>query len=123
MEYAGGYSDMIAQRGEGVTAKSVRKPQRRSTEHPSAVSSMTTRRRLSFKDKHALQELPAQIARLESEIASLQNDLSDNGLFLREPSRFTALAARLTAAQKLLADHEDRWIALEMLRSEIECTA
>jgi ATP-binding cassette subfamily F protein uup len=123
VEYAGGYSDMIAQRDEGVTAKSVRKPQRRTTERPSAVSTRTIRRRLGFKDKHALQELPAQIAQLESEIASLQNGLSDNGLFLREPSRFTALAARLTEAQTLLAEHEDRWIALEMLRSEIEGAA
>jgi ATP-binding cassette subfamily F protein uup len=123
VEYAGGYSDMIAQRGEGVTAKSVRKPQRRATEHPSAASTMTARRRLSFKDKHALQELPARIARLESEIANLHNDLSDNGLFLRQPSRFSALTVQLAEAQKLLTEHEDRWIALEILRSEIEGTA
>jgi ATP-binding cassette subfamily F protein uup len=123
VEYAGGYSDMIAQRGEGMTAKPVRKPQRRTIEHPSAVSTMTIRRRLSFKDKHALKELPAQIAQFESEIASLQNDLSDNGLFLRQPSRFSALTVQLAEAQKLLTEHEDRWIALEILRSEIEGAA
>jgi ATP-binding cassette subfamily F protein uup len=67
--------------------------------------------------------LPAQIAQFESEIASLQNDLSDNGLFLRQPSRFSALTVQLAEAQKLLTEHEDRWIALEILRSEIEGAA
>src|SRR6185436_12804501 len=52
--YAGGYTDMVAQRGEGVTAKAVAKETkapREKSEAPSAAS----KTRLTFKDKHALE--------------------------------------------------------------------
>ena len=64
-EYAGGYSDMLLQRG----------PRRSTAPAPSAIRSRATvpspkpaNRKLSFKDKHALGSLPARIAELEAEI-------------------------------------------------------
>jgi ATP-binding cassette subfamily F protein uup len=114
---------MIAQRGESLTPKSAQKPRRRALEQSGAGSAATTKRKLSFKDKHALHELPPQIAQLESEIARLQSELSDASLFLREPARFTAMTARLADAHTSLMEREDRWIELEMLRSEIEGAA
>src|SRR6185436_11696986 len=68
--YAGGYSDMVAQRGEGVTAKTAAKETKapREKSETSAASS-APKARLTFKDKHALETLPATIAKLEAEIA------------------------------------------------------
>ncbi len=121
VEYAGGYSDMVAQRGSGVAAKSVAAaiPQKISgnAAGPKAVSS---KRRLSFKDKHALEELPRRISSLEAEIAALQKELTDNSLYTRDPARFAAIMARLGEAQASLSGLEDRWIELETLRAEIE---
>jgi ATP-binding cassette subfamily F protein uup len=119
IEYAGGYSDMVSQRGGGVAAKAI------AAASPPKVSGASmklasSKRRLSFKDKHALEELPKQIAGLEAEIAALQKELTDNTLYARDSARFAAIMGRLSEAQKSLSACEDRWIDLEMLRSEID---
>jgi len=78
------------------------------------------KRRLSFKDKHALKDLPAQMARLHAEIAALQAELADEAAYARDPRRFAEAASKLTQLQSELAAAEDRWIEVEMLREEIE---
>jgi len=119
VEYAGGYSDMLAQRGEGIAAKAAAKPVARLAAAPRDRPS-ETKRRMTFKDKHALEELPKKIAQAEAEIAALQTALGDATLYARDPKRFTALSEKLSRTQADLAAHEDRWLALEMLRAEIE---
>jgi ATP-binding cassette subfamily F protein uup len=121
VEYAGGYSDMVAQRGSGVAAKVlVAAAQPRISGTGNGAKQAQQKRRMSFKDKHALEKLPKQIAGLESEIAALQKELTDGALYARDPARFAAIMARLGESQASLAASEDRWIALETLRTEIE---
>jgi ATP-binding cassette subfamily F protein uup len=122
VEYAGGYSDMVAQRGSGVAAKALASAAVFKGSSGGAKSA-SSKRRLSFKDKHALEELPKKIAGLEAEISALQKELTDNGLYARDPARFAAIMARLGEAQSSLAALEDKWIELEMLRTEIEGTS
>jgi ATP-binding cassette subfamily F protein uup len=121
VEYAGGYSDMVAQRGQGVSAKPAPKPRAR-TAKPAGETrkAAPSKRRLSFKDKHALQELPGQIEKTEAEIAALQEALADRSFYARDPAGFRALTEKLGAAQKRLHILEDRWIELEMLRADVE---
>jgi len=119
VEYAGGYGDMLTQRGDGVSARIVAKLAPRERDR-SVAEPAQQKRKLSFKDKHALETLPGEIAKLEVQIAQLQTDLADPALYTRDPRKFTALSAKLTDAQKALSEGEDRWIALEMLRAEIE---
>ncbi len=59
IEYAGGYSDMLAQRGQGVEAKTVAAP--KSARSAESKKPADRQRKLSFKDKHALETLPAQM--------------------------------------------------------------
>ncbi|MGD0142827.1 MAG: ATP-binding cassette domain-containing protein [Rhizomicrobium sp.] len=121
VEYAGGYSDMVAQRGSGVAAKVlVAAAQPRISGTGNGAKQAQQKRRMSFKDKHALEKLPKQIAGLESEIAALQKELTDSALYARDPVRFAAIMARLGESQMSLAASEDRWIELETLRTEIE---
>ncbi|HTT98810.1 MAG TPA: ATP-binding cassette domain-containing protein [Rhizomicrobium sp.] len=119
VEYAGGYSDMLAQRGGGVSTRTVAKAAPRERER-TANEAPQPKRKLSFKDKHALETLPDEIAKLEADIAKLQNDLADPALYTRDPKKFATLSDRLTGAQTALSESEDRWITLEMLRAEIE---
>jgi len=121
VEYAGGYSDMVAQRGAGVTAKVV--PSKISVSTPKVTreeSPSPTRRKLSFKDKHALETLPAQITAFEEQVGTLRAQLADDSLYARDPKRFAELAAKLAAAQAQLNAAEEQWLGLEMLREEIE---
>jgi ABC transport system ATP-binding/permease protein len=116
VEYAGGYGDMIAQRGQGIRAK----PRVPAKATKSIAPTSSERRKLSFKDKHALETLPARIAALEAEVSALRLKLGEEGLYARDRKGFDALAAKLTNAEADLAASEERWLALEILREEIE---
>ena len=119
IEYAGGYSDMLAQRGHGFAAASAPKS---ASKKPAATTGKPTpaKPRLSFKDKHALETLPTQIAQLNSKIKAAQAKLADPGLFTRDPSGFTKLAAALEALTHELGEAETRWLELEMQREGLE---
>ncbi len=117
-EYAGGYSDMVAQRGAGVRP-SERKQRVAPAKTGSARKPAAAKRRLSYNEQHALRVLPEQIANAEREIMGLQRALADLGLYARDPAVFTELTEKLAAAQKRLSTMENRWIELEMLREEI----
>lgn len=123
VEYAGGYSDMVAQRGHGVEAREsapAAKSAGSGTTPTADAPRAQARRKLSFKEKHALDTLPKTIEKLQAEIASLQGKLDDGSLFSRDPAQFQKTLARIEAAQGELAAAEDEWLALEMLREELE---
>lgn len=121
--YAGGYSDMLVQRGEGVTAKA-----RRAEAAPKASASKpeaaaAKKRKLSFHDQHALKTLPKEMDKLSAEIARLQKTLDDPDLYARAPGEFEKTSSALAAASSRLAEAEEEWLRLEMLREELEQSA
>jgi ATP-binding cassette subfamily F protein uup len=128
IEYAGGYSDMLMQRGRDLdttsqsASRASDKPSGSKPSEPPKASAAgaAARGRLSFKDKHALEALPKRIAELEAEIGRLKKVLADPGLYARDPKAFAAAADALTAADMARASAEDEWLALEMKREEVE---
>lgn len=119
-EYAGGYSDMLAQRGSAPKAdkepkktKSKAKPQQR----PNAPKD--TSNKLSPKQQHALKTLPKEIERLEFEIQKLQKALAKPGLYDEDPKKFNAWAGELGKREELLSEKETEWLELEMLAEEL----
>ena len=50
----------------------------------------------------------------------MNSRLADPDLYARDPARFGAMTKALGVAQDALAAAEERWLALEMLREEIE---
>ncbi|MEJ0041880.1 MAG: ATP-binding cassette domain-containing protein [Rhizomicrobium sp.] len=119
LQYAGGYSDMLAQRGRGVEAKAGPAKSSESKERPRAAAA-PAKRKMNFSDKHDLEKLPGRLAALEKRIGELQTKLSAPGLYARDAKAFAALSAELAQAQHDLAAGEERWLELEMLREEIE---
>jgi ATP-binding cassette subfamily F protein uup len=123
IEYAGGYSDMLAQRGAdlaGIKAPPKLKPTRDAAAAQSSRPVKTAKRRLSFHEKHALETLPTQIAALQADLRRLQDRLGDPQLYARDRKAFTDASEALSATQAQLAAAEERWLELEMLREEIE---
>jgi len=118
--YAGGYTDMVAQRGEGVIAKAVKTEPKTVREKAEAPPLPAARRRLSFNDKHALETLPARIAALEAETAKLTKTIADPNLYARDRAAFDKASAALGKAQAELAAAEDEWLRLEELREQVE---
>jgi ATP-binding cassette subfamily F protein uup len=120
-EYAGGYSDMLAQRGADLKRGTAKVAAEERKESNAATSSSTApKRRLNFNEKHALETLPKTMAKLQAEIAKQQRFLDDPNLFVRDRKKFDQASDALTKAQKELAEAEDKWLELEVLREEIE---
>jgi len=122
IEYAGGYSDMVAQRGQGVQARTVEKEAKpRNASKPAAASSSDQgKRKLSFNEQHDLKTLPKRMEELEAKIAKVQEILADPELYSRDPARFQKAMDALTQLQADLHAAEERWLELEMLREELE---
>ena len=122
LEYAGGYTDMLAQRGKGVearkTEKSAATPKKETV--PAAAPVSKGRSKLSFKDKHALETLPGRMDQLAEEARRLHAVLDDPGLYARDPKLFATTTEKLTATEAALAAAEEEWLRLEMLREELE---
>ncbi len=123
IEYAGGYTDMLAQRRADLkreTAKTVIAEKRDAGKEAKAAPSPTPKRRLSFNEKHALETLPKTIAKLQAEIEKHRLALDDPDLYARDRKTFDRASAAMTKAQKELHAAEDKWLELEVLREEIE---
>jgi ATP-binding cassette subfamily F protein uup len=118
IEYAGGYTDMIAQRRGTATVEGAAKPLKaKPTAQPGAPAA---KRKLSFNQKHAHETLPARIEELEAALIRLRTTLADPGLYARDPAGFEKAAAALDTATADLAAAEDEWLALELLREELD---
>ena len=123
-DYAGGYTDMLAQRGSGIgtparPVKSIQpKPKGSQSVDPGVAAA--SKRKFAFKEKHALETLPKQMDALRQEISSLQDKLADPRLYDRDPAGFAKLGAKIAAKEAELGRAEDQWLELEMLKEEIE---
>ncbi|QUS39614.1 ATP-binding cassette domain-containing protein [Tardiphaga alba] len=122
VEYAGGYTDMLAQRGADLTREGVKGGAEavKAAKAESVAAAPTAKKKLSFKDKHALDTLPATMAKLQDEIAKQQKLLDDPALYTKDRKKFDAASAAIASAQQQLSESEERWLELEMLREEIE---
>ena len=119
--YAGGYSDMVAQRGIGVGGRAAGDaPASSPKEVRGRPSPISSRRRLGFKDQHALTVLPAQMKDLAGEIERLEGILAEPSFYTRDPAGFAAAGEALAAASAGLVEAEEEWLRLELLREEIE---
>ncbi|MEO6394286.1 MAG: ATP-binding cassette domain-containing protein [Devosia sp.] len=121
-EYAGGYSDMVLQRGYGVVKPDTARPARggRSLSMAPIAKPSSNKAKLSFKQKHALENLPRQIAAHEAEIARLNGLLADPSLYAKNPKAFAEASLQLAAIEGARRKAEDEWLALEVLREEID---
>ncbi|MBJ6989082.1 MULTISPECIES: ATP-binding cassette domain-containing protein [unclassified Devosia] len=121
-EYAGGYSDMVSQRGAGVSARVVEKAskaEKRKAE-AAAAAAQPAKRKMSFKEKHALETLPKDIEKLDAEIKAVNAKLADANFYVRDPNGFASQTNALAALETKKAKAEEQWLELEMLREEIE---
>jgi len=129
VEYAGGYSDMVAQRGAGVGTAPVAAAQITKSSGSKTFNTQTKplpqreksapKARLSFKEKYALETLPARMEELHGRLAQMKRVLDDPELYARDPAKFGAASAAFAAAESELAAAEDEWLALEIRREEI----
>ncbi len=124
VEYAGGYADMLAQRGGNKLADREARTKKDEAEKKAAPAAATAKaapvKKLSYKQKFALENLPKQMAEIEAKVSALEAKMADPAFYTRDPAGFAKVAAEIDAHRAKLSTMEEEWLELEMLREEIE---
>ena len=113
---------MLAQRGKDLAVRKSPRPNSTKQARPERQASAPppVKRRLSFNEKYALENLPQEIASLETRVRMLQARLDDPELYARDRNVFDETSRALASALSELSAAEEKWLALEVLREEIE---
>lgn len=112
-EYAGGYSDWLAQRPAPAPTQTASPPRPRPPRPPKGFDAKLQRE---------LDRLPEKMARAEAAIAAAESRLSDPGLYARDPTGFSQLTDELERLRRDLAALEERWLELEEQREQAAAT-
>ena len=107
--YPGGWSDYVRQRPtatEEAAAKS-------GAPRPDGRNPTKRVEALTFTERKRLEDLPAIIERLESEVSKVSELLESEDLFTKEPVKFRKASEVLGDKQAQLAAAEAEWLALE----------
>ncbi|WP_288192985.1 ABC-F family ATP-binding cassette domain-containing protein [uncultured Phyllobacterium sp.] len=124
LEYAGGYTDMLAQRKEVLATrkelKTARSPAATEAAGEKAAVQREEKRKLSYKQKFALENLPGKMEALHADIHKLEAKLADPNLFAKNPQVFNKTVEEIGKKRHDLERFEEEWLELEMLREEIE---
>lgn len=123
VDYAGGYSDMLAQRGG--RRLDARQATRKVDAAPAATKAEPAApkgpaRKLSYKQQFALENLPGKIEAVAAAISRLEDAIADPAYYERDPAGFQKTIAALDKERTTLAALEEEWLELEMLREELE---
>ncbi|ENW97124.1 ATP-binding cassette domain-containing protein [Acinetobacter sp. NIPH 1852] len=110
-EYVGGYQDYLEQRPDQtvVDQKSDVKKAQAKAEAATAPKKV----KLSYKDQRELEQLPAEMEKLEAEQTELSEKLADGSWFLRDANAATLASQRLATIEELLLEKLERWDILE----------
>jgi ABC transport system ATP-binding/permease protein len=109
---AGGYEDWIRQRYEAQRspAKARVKADTKAASDRAPGPRPSTGSKLSYKDQRDYDRLPAEIERLQAEVATDESALSDPDLYTRDPERFASLTARMARNRAEIEAAEYRWL-------------
>lgn len=115
-EFVGGYDDWQRQRKASVTEKEQVTEAKESSEKGVKGRGKKERaRKLSFKEKKELAELPERIDTLETEQAELHEQLADPALYKERPAEVGTMQQRLDAIEGELLELLERWEELSEL--------
>lgn len=107
-EYDGGYDDWLRQRRPPSSDADV-SLREKVVPGPRGTPSV----RLSYKEQQELQVLPAEIERLESEIARVHLAMSDSAFYQQPREQIAAAQSRIKGLEERLAAAYSRWASLD----------
>jgi ATP-binding cassette subfamily F protein uup len=114
-DYVGGYSDWVRQRPAALFATEPATPAK-TAPAPAATSAPATaepKRKLSYKDARELEQLPARIESLETEIAQRTAAMNDPAFYQQDAAALLKANEALAALQADLDTAYRRWSELD----------
>ena len=119
VEYAGGYSDYLHQRGATSRSPQTVPAKQREATPAAQRPRKTDTHKLSYKDQRELDGLPVRIAELETAKQKLETLLADPDLYSRDADAYDAAAKKLEDVTAATDTAEARWIELEAAREAL----
>ena len=119
VEYAGGYSDVVAQRALAESQNASQAQTAEAPPSPAPSRAPRTKKRLSYKEEREVETLTEQVDALGSEVTRLEALLADPAAYARDRDSFESATRRVGEARDELAAAEERWLELEVLREEL----
>jgi ATP-binding cassette subfamily F protein uup len=114
-EYFGGYDDWVRQRKPIATRQAGDGSTARARSSKAAEPPPGGKRKLTFKERKELESLPEFIAKCESQIAALHNEMAEPQFYQQSGSQIAEEQARLKQWEEQLAAAYHRWEELEQL--------
>ncbi|MFI8037736.1 ABC transporter ATP-binding protein, partial [Acinetobacter baumannii] len=93
----------------------VKKAQAKAEAEKNAAQTNVKKVKLSYKDQRELEQLPAEIEKLENEQAELSDKLADGSWFVTDADAATKASQRLAEIEELLLEKLERWDELEQM--------
>lgn len=118
-QYAGGWSDALAQ-GASVSDKTIKKTPEKQPKKQEQPVKKQDNQKLSYKHKYALENLPKEIEKLSQQITDTENALTDADLFMKNPEQFNNLTSKLQKLQTTRSEKEDELLEAEILLEELQ---
>ncbi len=121
VEHAGSYSELLAKMQNKTPQKSEpsKKTPSKETKKSAAPESKKTTR-LSYNQQRLLEVLPQKITELETELQKIETALADSELYTQNPDKFNELTARHESVAAEIAQSENQWLEIQMLKEELE---
>lgn len=112
-EYIGGYQDYLQQRPDQTVVDQKSDVKKAQAKADAAAAPTVKKVKLSYKDQRELEQLPAEIEKLEAEQSELSEKLADGSWFVKDADAATQASQRLAEIEESLLEKLERWDALE----------
>ncbi len=109
--FNGGYNDFLAHKDELIGLPKASQNDDKS-EEPSKKSNISNKKKITFKLKFELDNLPKEIDQIKEDLKALDKILSNPNLFNENQDKFLETSEKIGALQLLLEEKEDRWLEL-----------
>jgi len=109
--FNGGYNDFLAHKDELIGLPKASQNDDKS-EEPSKKSNINKKKKITFKLKFELDNLPKEIDQIKEDLKVLDKILSNPNLFNEDQDKFIETSEKIGALQLLLEEKEDRWLEL-----------
>ncbi len=120
IEHAGGYSDYLERLKAGTPQEIDPDKTEKNPQQQIQTPKATQKKKMGFKQKWALEQLPKEIAELEVKITKTEKALDDPDLYMSNPEKFQKMCDNLPQLKAQKEEKEGQWLLLEIDREEME---
>ena len=113
-EYVGGYDDWLRQRlTDNASANRGKSSNSSSTKEKQSQQKASRQKKLSYKEQRELEQLPTDIASLESDIEAVQADMALPDFYQQDGAKISEVNSKLEQLEAKLEQTFERWEELE----------